>query len=176
VLAHVPRQPGSWLTWDVGQKTMRTLLCLLLLVASVGRAYSADDHIVLIKTEDTEMNAAIDAARQTLPEFWAAYNHPASDESEFYVKLAITDGKETEHFWIGRIGKEKDVLVGMIANKAELISNVKFGQKVVIDEKRISDWKFMKAGVTKGGYTIAVLLKHIPEGEAVEFKKQLGWK
>jgi uncharacterized protein YegJ (DUF2314 family) len=155
---------------------MRTLLCLILLFSSFGCSRHSDDRIVGVKAEDPEMNTAIAEAQKTISIFWTAFDKPASDESEFFLKLAITDGKEVEHFWIGNIRKEKNTISGIVANDAELVSNVKFGQKILIDEKKISDWKFMKGGVTKGGYTIAVLLPRISKEEASEVKKQLGWK
>lgn len=34
----------------------------------------------------------------------------------------------------------------------------------------------MKAGVAKGGYTIAVFLPRIAKEEAAEIKKKFGWK
>lgn len=155
---------------------MRIFLCLLLLLSGTACTQTQSDRpVVMVKTEDAEMNAAIEQAQKTLPVFWKAFENPAADESEFFVKLAITDGKETEHFWIGKIKREAGKLVGVIENDPEVVTNVKYQQKVVVDEARISDWKFEKGGTTKGGYTIAVLLKRISKNEADEIKKQLGW-
>lgn len=155
---------------------MRIFLCLLFLLSCTACTQApSDSNVVMVKTDDPEMNTAIEEAKKTLPVFWKAYENPAADESGFFVKLAITDGKETEHFWVGKIRHEEGKLVGLIENDPELVSNVKFHQKVVIDEARISDWKFEKGGTTKGGYTIAVLLRRIPKSEADEIKKQLGW-
>ncbi|MEO6003781.1 MAG: DUF2314 domain-containing protein [Opitutus sp.] len=154
---------------------MRLLLGLLLLVVSTLRLHAADDHIVMVDKVDQEMNGAIDEARRALPLFWRGFKEPAVDESEFYLKLAISEHEQTEHFWISDIKRKSGHWVGLIANDPEIIASVKFGQQVVIDEARISDWKYLKAGRTKGGYTIAVLLRRLPKAEAEEFRKQLGW-
>ncbi len=161
---------------------MRTSWCLLFLLAFASCTHqqqpqqSKDRHVVMVQKEDAEMNAAIEHARETLPAFWKEFEHPAADEGEFYVKLAITDRGRTEHFWIGKIRREGGRLYGVVENDPETVKNVKYGQKIAIDESKITDWKYEKAGVTKGGYTIAVLLKRIPGSEADEIRKALGWK
>ena len=155
----------------------RILIVALLLfncIACTGK--DTDDRLVLVKKDDPQMTAAIGSARRTLPEFWKSLQAPAADESEFYVKLAISDGTDTEHFWIGRIRQENGKLMGSVSNYPELVKGIRFGQKVEIDERLISDWKFMKAGRMKGGYTIAVLLTRISKEEADEIKRQTGWK
>src|SRR5512147_427379 len=116
---------------------MRILLCLmLLLLACGGCSRQGEDRIIRVKTEDAEMNAAIEEAKRMLPIFWKAFDNPASDESEFSLKIAISDGNETEHFWVEQIRRDKDGTVGVVANEAQLVSNTRFGQQVVIDESK----------------------------------------
>jgi uncharacterized protein YegJ (DUF2314 family) len=155
---------------------MKIVIYVFLFIFCAEFSRAADDQVISVSTEDSEMNAAIKTARDTLPSFWKTFAGPKHDETDFFLKVALTDGKETEHFWIGDLKIANGGITGVIWNYPELISNVKYGQSIAIDEKRISDWKFQRGGKIIGGYTIAVLLKHLPKDEAAEFRKQLGWQ
>jgi len=82
----------------------------------------SDDHIVMVKSADLEMNSAIQEARASLPKFWSAFNSNAPHLEDFALKVAIHDGEKTEHFWINNIQKSDGKLFGFIANDPELVT------------------------------------------------------
>jgi len=145
-------------------------------ICGCGHAQNkSDDHIVMVKSADLEMNSAIQEARASLPKFWSAFNSNAPHLEDFALKVAIHDGEKTEHFWINNIQKSDGKLFGFIANDPELVTTVKFGQRVEIPITDITDWKYIKEGKLIGGFTIAVLLKRVPKAESDAIKKQIGW-
>jgi uncharacterized protein YegJ (DUF2314 family) len=148
---------------------------MMIIALSACSGDSTDDKVTLVGENDAEMNGAIAEARRTLPGFWLSFEAPAADEAEFYVKVPLRDSGNTEYFWIGQLQRKSGKVTGVLSNYPQLVSHVRFGQSVTIAEESISDWKFMKGARLKGGYTIAVLLKRLPESEAASLKQKFGW-
>jgi uncharacterized protein YegJ (DUF2314 family) len=120
------------------------------------------------------MNAAIAKARETLPQFWARFDHPAPGETNFCLKVMIKDGGETEHFWVDNVEKKDGKTFGNISNDPEYVHNVKLGQRIEIPEQDISDWFYMRDGKMVGNYTLRVLFKHMPADEVAKYKAILA--
>jgi uncharacterized protein YegJ (DUF2314 family) len=92
----------------------------------------------------------------------------------FAVKAPITDGKETEHFWLSDVVYRNGEFEGKIANDPGMVSNVKMGQKWTIKKGEISDWMFMRNEKIHGNYTMRPLLKTMPKEQAEKFKSMLA--
>ena len=156
--------------------TKKFLFALLLAsVAFVGCSKSEKkDKIIGIEADDVEMNAAIAKARETLPRFWEAFDHPGQNDADFCLKVKITDGKEVEYFWMEKVEKKDGKIFGNIGNDPDLVHNVKLGDYIEIPEADISDWLYMHDGKMVGNYTIRVLFKHMSAEEAAKYKAILG--
>lgn len=135
---------------------------------------SADDPTVMVSGDDPEMNAAISRARATLPGFWQKFAEHPANEKDFSVKLAISDGQLTEHFWCGPVEKNGDGYACAIANEPQDVKTVEYGQRMTIDPAIISDWMYMRDGKIVGGETIRVLLPRMNEDEAAQVKAMLA--
>ena len=140
---------------------------------SCSKSKSAD-RTIDIKDDDAEMNAAIAKARETLPKFWAEFDHPAPNEENFSLKVKITDGKAVEHFWTEKVEKKDGKIFANIANDPDLVHNVKMGDRVEIPETDISDWFYLRDGKMVGNYTLRVLFKHMSADEVAKYKAMLA--
>lgn len=135
---------------------------------------NSDDPVTSIPHDDAEMNAAIAKARETLPKFWAAFDHPEPGQDMFSLKVKITDGKEVEHFWTEKVEKKDGKIFATIGNDAELVHNVKMGDRIEVPESDISDWFYLQNRKMVGNYTIRVLFKHMPPEEVAKYKAILA--
>jgi uncharacterized protein YegJ (DUF2314 family) len=177
----VPAQPpltanrGQLASAGLGRSLLVTLLTGLLgiSVASCSRQPNAD-RVINVEDTDQEMNAAIEKARASLPSFWQAFDHHEPGESDFSLKVRITDSHGTEHFWTSDIERKDGKVFGTINNDPDIVKNVKIGDRVEIPEADISDWMFLREDKMVGNYTIRVLLKQMPAQEAEYYKQRLA--
>ncbi len=139
-----------------------------------GQTAYAEDRVVDFAENDPAMNAAIEKSRNSLPEFWKVFAAPPSNVNDFSLKLAITDGKATEHFWCGEIQGNADKASCVIANEAQSVFTVAIGDRVDVDPAIISDWMYRKDGKIVGGQTIRVIVTTLPPEEAAEYKAMLA--
>ena len=112
------------------------------------------------------MAAAIAKGRETLPEFWKSFEHPAKDETGFALKVKITDANGDEHFWATQIQRTNNVITGVIDNDPDIVKSVKQGQRIEIPPADISDWLFIRGKKMIGNATIKPLLKSLSKEEA----------
>ncbi len=122
------------------------------------------------------MAQAIVRARETLPMFFSLSEAPEAGQGGFALKVAITDGRETEHFWLKVIRRDKNGFVGTIDNTPRSVKNVKFGQRYKFPHKDISDWMYVQGGKIFGGYTIRVLVGMMPAAEGARLKAMLAYQ
>lgn len=156
----------------------RVTACALALVLSAAiPAFAQDnsdkDETVYIEEADPAMNAAIAAARATLPEFWLRFANPGDNEGDFNLKVAITENGYTEHFWCADIIGDWRGSSCVIANEAEIIQSVGLGDRVIVDNAMISDWMFIVDGKIRGARTLRAMLPHLSPEEAAEYEALL---
>ncbi len=144
------------------------------LVLSLPAACSKQDGVVGVEADDPEMSAAIGEARETLPQFWKAYDTPAAGETDFMLKVRITDALGVEHFWVSGIDRRNGKTMGTINNDAVTVLTVKLGDRIAIPEADITDWMYMRNGKMVGNRTLGPLLKKMPEAEAKKLKELMA--
>jgi uncharacterized protein YegJ (DUF2314 family) len=99
-----------------GNPTRTRTLCAIAVCCAVlafGRGTSiAEDKVIGVSRDDAEMSAAIAIARNTLAEFWRAFEHPPDGVDRFALKVRISDKGKTEHFWVTEIQRKGDKISG----------------------------------------------------------------
>ena len=138
---------------------------------------NSTDPIISVKSDDAEMNAAIAKARSLLPQFWQIFDKPEHGETDFSIKVEITENDQHEHFWVKDIERKDGKIFATIDNDPEVVHNVKLGQHIQVNEADISDWLYIRDGKMYGNYTLRVLFKHMDPKEAREaeqYKKMLA--
>lgn len=153
---------------------MKRALNLALILASVIAlsltACSKRDKVISVEDDDAEMNAAIAKARETLPHFWQVFGKPERGESDFALKVKITDSHGTEHFWAIDIENQNGKIKGTINNDPNFVKAVKLGSRIEIPEADISDWMYMREEKMVGNYTLKPLFKQMPAGQVNQLK------
>jgi len=126
--------------------------------------------------DEAEMDAAIQKARETFGQFKQRLAHPKPGDSGFAVKVKISDGNDTEHFWLIDIKVNGDSFSGVINNEPGTVKKVKLGQTYKFTFDDVSDWLYMSNGVMQGNHTLRVMLKSMPPEKAEAMKKKFGWQ
>ena len=144
------------------------LVGLLLLLFT---ACSRRDGVINIADDDPEMLAAIAKARDSLPQFWQVFEKRERGETDFALKVKITDKHGTEHFWLTDIERSNGQLHGIINNDPDTVQNVKLGERILIPEADVSDWLYMRDGKMVGNHTLRVLFKSMPAAEVQRYKQ-----
>jgi len=164
---------------------MRTKVPLLLLVcgllATFALAQSISDRakrdeITMVPDADPDMSEAFRRAGATLDEFLNLAKKPRDDTTDFAVKVAIHDGKNTEYFWVTPFTERNGSFSGPIDNEPRLVKNVKADQLWRFNRNEIVDWMYFDHSKRRivGNFTTCALLKHEPPAEAEKLRKTYG--
>lgn len=146
--------------------TPRTLVALAAVLLSLFSGCSKRDKVVNVDENDPEILAAIAKARESLPQFWQVFEDRGRGESNFALKVKITDKNGTEHFWATEIERKDGRTMATINNDPNIVSSVKLGDRIEIPEADISDWLYIRDEKMVGNETLRPLLKRMPAEEA----------
>ncbi|SFG85084.1 Uncharacterized conserved protein YegJ, DUF2314 family [Duganella sp. CF458] len=160
-----------------------TLLALLFAVLAIPAAgaqtpikQAERDEISMMATADPAMERAFGKARSTLDNFLRMAAAPAKGTSDYSVKVGVTDGKNTEYFWVRDFERHGEKFVGTLANEPRMVKKFKNGQRFDFSKNLIVDWTYIDASKRKmfGNFTACALLtKEAPE-EASKFRERFG--
>ena len=143
---------------------------LTLLLAGCAKKHPAD-NVTYVADDDPRMNAAIEKARSTVNTFITALKTPRASQTAFSVKMAFTDGPNTEHMWLTPVRFDGKHFQGTISNEPEQVKSVKMGQQASVEPSKSSDWMFVENRKLVGGYTIRALRDALPPSERAAFDK-----
>jgi uncharacterized protein YegJ (DUF2314 family) len=148
----------------------RLAVAAVVVLAGIGCSKKQPaDKVTYVPEGDTRMNAAIEKARATVPTFLAALKGPKPGQSAFSVKMAFTDGKDTEHMWLTPVSFDGTTFRGTVNNEPEKVKTVRLGQKVTVAPSEISDWMYVENRKLVGGYTLRVLRDAMTPAERADF-------
>lgn len=158
---------------------MQRIATVLICVCILGGAYMrfarlrGQGQFVTISERDSEMSAAIAAARKSLPDLLQALREGV----DYYaVKVPIVDGGETEHFWLSEVQHVDGAFSGVIDNDPVTVRTVKAGDRFSVRENEISDWLYVRNGVATGNRTLLALFPWMSQAAVAEAKHAMGWK
>ncbi len=154
------------------------IISLISIIAVISisscKSKSIEEKTTFVSEDDREMNQAIETARSRLNEFWAMHDNPKNGESDFMLKVKITDKNGVEHFWCTDLKKENKKITGLIGNDPEIVKSVQFQDKITINENDITDWAYLKNGRMYGNFTVRALFKTMTKEELSEVKEFLS--
>jgi len=156
------------------KRSSNIVLALGAILLMMTAACSKRDKTIGIEPNDVEMSAAIARARESLPKFWEVFDKRGRGESDFALKVGITDKNGTEHFWANDVERRDGAIKGTINNDPNIVASVKLGDRITIPEADISDWLYMREGKMVGNYTLRVLLKKMSAREAEQYKQMMA--
>ena len=111
------------------------------------------DDVLLIRTGDAEVNAAMDKAQQSLPDFLTALNDP--DAYNFTFKFPLGG---VEHIWVKGVRRDGDMLTGNL-NNVPIQEGWAKGDAVRVPMSEVSDYFYCDADSNPHGhFTTAVFI------------------
>jgi uncharacterized protein YegJ (DUF2314 family) len=135
-----------------------------------------NDQLTLVESEDPAMTRAFEKARNTLDEFFRLAESPRQGTTGYAIKVALTEGEQTEYFWVGDFEVNGDTLSGALDNEPQMVKRYKLGERFTFSRTQVVDWTYLEPDAHRmhGNFTGCALLVHEDPAEAEEFKKQYG--
>lgn len=133
------------------------------------------DTVIQIATADPQLAASRTHAIATLDQFLDVALTGRPGTSKYAVKIPLTDGTNTEVFWVNHVMRSGDGrFVGRIDNKPESVKSVKLGQTLNFSRDQIVDWMYVDNGRMVGNFSICVLLNETTSPKLSEVKQRFG--
>lgn len=162
---------------------MRSLILAVLACACLPAATqslserAAKDELVFMQDEEPAMRKAFQRAKETLDSFLANARSGSPDHSDFSLKVAVSQGKDTEYFWVSDfVDKGNGRFEGTIANEPRMVRTVRFGQRYSFQRSHIVDWTYIDKAQRRmaGNFTLWALLTKEPRQEAEAVKRRFN--
>ncbi len=143
-------------------------LLLVGLLIGCGRSETSStdmsDFIVSVQSDDSEMVAAMQNARDHFPEFWTVISADHKRVIPLFasamVKAYFSDDDAPEggeHMWVGSIDYDGKMISGVLMDTPGHVRSVRMGQSVSFPIERLSDWLFIRDGKAVGVFTVQLL-------------------
>ena len=134
------------------------------------------DEIAHMSSEEPAMRKAFEQARASLDTFLGKAKDPAAGTDRYALKVAISDGQNTEYFWVVDFSGDGKQFTGVLNNEPRLVMKHRYGEKIAFRREQIADWTYMDTNNRRmhGNFTACALLTNEPPAQAAEFKRQYG--
>jgi uncharacterized protein YegJ (DUF2314 family) len=133
------------------------------------------DRIYDLAGPDVPMRNAIHHARQTLRDFFEAFNQPKSNQRSFLLKVRFESEGKNEHIWVADIDASISPIEGTIANEPEL-PGLTFMQRASFHPTQITDWMYIEDGYLVGGFTTMAIRAGLSHADRVEYDANAPFK
>jgi uncharacterized protein YegJ (DUF2314 family) len=137
---------------------------------------SGEPEFLLSRVNDTEMEAAMRRAHETLPQFAGALAGDKGGRKLFAIKKAYSDGKKTEFIWLNDVVESGERFEATVNNSPVWLSNVKEGSRVAVPKDEVVDWMYVDNGTLVGGFTLRVLFFRETAEKQRELERTFGFK
>lgn len=120
--------------------------------------------LITVQSDDPEMLAAMQTARDRFPEFWrevaADYKRVIPALGGSMVKAYLYDDaapQNGEHMWVSEVEYDGKTITGVLADTPRELRSVRSGQQVSFPLERLSDWFYVEGGKAIGAFTVRLL-------------------
>ena len=122
------------------------------------------------------MKQSFERARATLDEFLRLAAAPREGTSSYSLKVAVSDGRSTEYFWVNRFSRTGDTFSGHLGNEPRLVKKYKFDERFSFRREQIVDWTYIDSKNSRmlGNFTACALLTKEPPEQAKTFMERYG--
>jgi uncharacterized protein YegJ (DUF2314 family) len=135
----------------------------------------SQDETTPFASDDTEMQAAIMTAKNSLGQFLQAFMRPSKDQQAFLIKAVFVEGEQAEHIWLADLSFTGGIPRGVVANEPAL-PGMRFKQSVEIEPSQITDWMYVEDGYLVGGYTTRLIRQRMSPDERRDFDANAPFK
>lgn len=121
---------------------------------------AARDELAYMEGEDPAMRKAFAQARATLDGFLRHAATPTQGTSGHALKVAVSDGRTTEYFWVGRLKRSGTSFSGELGNEPREVKKYKLGERFSFSRSQIADWMYVDDSKKRmiGNFTACALL------------------
>lgn len=133
-------------------------------------------EVARIAVDDPMTAATIVEARRTVGQFQRALRARGVDQREFRVKFLVAEKKVVEQFWIDVESADADSFAGIVINHPGSITGIKYGSRVTVPAREISDWMYVERGVLRGGFSVRLMRDRLQPDERPAFERELGFR
>lgn len=133
------------------------------------------DSIASIPDDDPDMAAAIQKAKEMLPDFVGILQAPTTEDRSLLLKARFVDGVDIEHMWVADLAEDGDGFSGVVADEPKVVKTVTFKQPIKIARDQITDWMAIQDGKVKGAFTTRVLLTKMTPGQKKIFLRSMPY-
>jgi uncharacterized protein YegJ (DUF2314 family) len=139
---------------------------------------AASDEIAYMASEEQAMRLAFERARATLDDFLRKAENPVEGTTKYALKVAVSDGRNTEYFWVNRFTGAGDSFSGYLGNEPRMVKKYRFDEKFSFSRKQIVDWTYFDQPTKSmlGNFTACALLTKESAANAEAFKRRYGFK
>ena len=124
---------------------------------------------------DTELEAAIEQARETLDTFVERLATPHADRTFVAIKVRFFPPDESpQDIWVDDVTYTDGVLRGHMGDDIPSLK-LEAGEKITVAEKDIIDWMIVEEGKLIGGYTIRLAVQRMSTEERERFFETLDY-
>jgi uncharacterized protein YegJ (DUF2314 family) len=136
----------------------------------------AKEVVLQMSNEEPSMQRAFGKAAATLPEFLRLAASPKEGTSRYALKVGLSDGVNTEYFWVKDFSNKGDEFTGTLNNEPSLVKKHKRGDRITFERAQVVDWTYSDTLNKKmiGNFTACALLSKQPPEVAAEFKRSNG--
>ena len=124
---------------------------------------------------DTELEAAIGQARDTLDTFIQRLAAPHADRTFVAIKVRFFPPDESpQDIWVDDVTYTDGVFRGYIGDDIPSLK-LEAGERLTVAEKDIIDWMIVEEGKLIGGYTIRLAVQRMSPEERERFFETLDY-
>ncbi len=127
---------------------MRKLIFLFVLLVCFFNGFSQNNSnktqnygYVGLQKNDPKFLALMDTAQKYLPRFIDSLSkYKARPTYYFLIKSNFNEKDKNEHMWSKPLNYEKGIFTSVFIDSAFILKNIKTGDIVKIDSKKVEDW------------------------------------
>lgn len=155
------------------------IAAIVLALAACGQSaigQAERDEVRHMASEEPAMRKAFEQARSRLDDFLRLAASPEEGTSDYALKVAISDGRNTEYFWVNRFTNNGDEFTGHLGNEPRLVKRYRNRERFQFDRKQVVDWTYIdnRNNRMMGNFTACALLTKEPPAQAEAFKRKYG--
>ena len=122
-------------------------------------------YMVGTKSDDKEMQAAVEKARETLPDFLRTLRDHWPSQFDFQIKVRFRERDETELMWLSNVTYDGQVLKGKLHSHPEFAQGIRHGDSYTAAPEDVVDWTYQEYGRWVGAFTERVVRNRLPREE-----------
>jgi uncharacterized protein YegJ (DUF2314 family) len=135
----------------------------------------SQDPTIPFASDDSEMEAAIRAAKESFGQFLQTFVRPSKGQRAFLVKAVFVAGEEVEHIWLADLNFSGGRPRGIVANEPALPGMI-FKQSVEFEPSQITDWMYVEDGYLVGGFTTRLIRQRMSPEQRRDFDASVPYK